>query len=131
MKIVTAAIIRKGNKILVARRSPGEKLEGLWEFPGGKLEKGETLQECLERELEEEFGLTTKSGRELTSSIYKYEHGEFKIVTLESIVISGNIDLRVHDKVSWCLPEDLLNVELLPADIPIADYLINMYKEGN
>lgn len=131
MKIVTAAIIKKDNQVLVARRAPGEKLEGFWEFPGGKVENEKTLQECLERELEEEFGLTTKSGQELTSSIYKYTHGEFKIVALESRILSGNIDLRVHDKVLWCLPENLLNVELLPADIPIADYLINMNKEGN
>ena len=125
MKIVTAAIIRKENKILVARRAPGEKLAGFWEFPGGKLEEGETLQECLERELEEEFGITTKSGRELTSSIYEYEHGAFKIVAIESEIISGSLDLRVHDEVNWIAIEKLLDIELLPADIAIASYLIS------
>jgi 8-oxo-dGTP diphosphatase len=130
MKIVTAAIIKKENKVLVARRSPGEKLEGLWEFPGGKLEKGETLQNCLERELEEEFGLITKSGRELISSIYEYEHGKFKIVALDSVIISGDLELRVHDKVKWISINRLHDdIELLPADIAIADYLINKNKD--
>jgi len=130
MKIVTAAIIKKDNKILVARRAPDQKLAGLWEFPGGKVEDSETLQQCLERELEEEFGVITKSGKEITSSIYTYEHGSFKIVALESVIISGTLDLRVHDKVEWIQVDELLAVELLPADIAIAEYLINLQKEG-
>jgi 8-oxo-dGTP diphosphatase len=55
MKLVTAAIIRDGENILVVRRGPREKLAGFWEFPGGKVEHPETLQECLERELFEEL----------------------------------------------------------------------------
>ena len=120
MKIVTAAIIYKDNKVLVAKRAPGEKLAGLWEFPGGKLEKGESLQECLERELEEEFGIITKSGPVVTSSIYKYDHGSFKIVALESTIVSGTIELRVHDKVQWIDINNLFEIDLLPADIAIA-----------
>ena len=123
MKTVTAAIIRKKNKVLVARRAPGEKLAGMWEFPGGKLEEGETLQECLERELEEEFGIISKSGHELTSSVYKYEHGSFKIVAIESEIISGEIELRVHDAIKWLKVDTLLNIDLLPADISIAKFL--------
>ena len=124
MKIVTAAIIEQDNKILVARRAPREKLAGFWEFPGGKLEEGETLQQCLERELEEEFGIITRSGKEITSSIYEYAHGSFKIVALESKIISGELDLRVHDKIEWINIHELLSIELLPADISIANYLI-------
>jgi len=125
MKTVTAAIIIKNKKILVARRGPGQKLSGLWEFPGGKLETGETLQQCLERELEEEFGIITTSGKEITSSIYEYAHGSFKIVALESEIISGELDLRVHDKIKWVDIHGLLSIELLPADISIANYLID------
>lgn len=125
MKTVTAAIIRKDNQVFIARRAPGEKLAGLWEFPGGKVENDETLQECLERELEEEFGLTTKSGNELTSSIYEYEHGSFKIVALESTILSGELELRVHDEVEWAQIDKLLEIELLPADIAIANFLMD------
>ena len=130
MKIVTVAIIKKENKILVARRGPKEALAGLWEFPGGKLEDEETLQGCLERELEEEFGIITRSGKELTSSIYEYEHGSFKIVALESKIISGDFELRVHDKVQWIQIEKLLMIELLPADITIANHLIKFFDNN-
>jgi len=126
MKIVTAAIIQEKNKLLLARRAPNEKLAGLWEFPGGKLEKNETLQACLERELQEEFGVITKSGKELTSSIYTYKHGSFKIVALESKIISGNLELRVHDQIQWVAIDKLLEIQLLPADIAIANYLIGL-----
>lgn len=57
MKIVAAALIFDGPNVLIARRAPGQNLAGFWEFPGGKLERGETLKSCLSRELDEELGL--------------------------------------------------------------------------
>ena len=57
MKIVAAAIVRNGNKVLLARRGPGSKLSGKWEFPGGKVEATESLEDCLTRELDEELGV--------------------------------------------------------------------------
>ena len=56
-KIVTAAIVLQDNKVLLTRRAPGQSLEGYWEFPGGKVEEGESLQECLKREIFEELGV--------------------------------------------------------------------------
>ena len=56
MTTVTCAIIENNDKILIARRAKGQKLPGKWEFPGGKVEEGESPEECLKRELEEEFG---------------------------------------------------------------------------
>jgi len=123
MKKVTASIIFNDNKILVARRGPQEKLAGSWEFPGGKVEENETLEECLERELYEELNIKTKSGKVLTSSTYTYKHGSFEIFALESEIISGTIQPTVHDKISWVNICDLLTYDLLPADIPIAKYL--------
>ena len=129
MKRVAAAIIRDKNKILIARRANIENLVGFWEFPGGKVEEGETLQECLERELKEELGIVIKSGHELISSIYKYEHGSFKIIALDARIISGEVKLRVHDKVRWLLTEEIIEVGLLPADIEIARYLQKVQKD--
>ena len=63
MKQVTAAIIIQNGNVLLTRRSPGESLPGYWEFPGGKIEDGETPQVCLERELKEELCITTKAGQ--------------------------------------------------------------------
>jgi mutator protein MutT len=62
-KVVTAAIIRRNGSVLLARRSSGEKLAGFWEFPGGKVEDGETPEECLARELDEELGIQARIGR--------------------------------------------------------------------
>ena len=68
MTIVTCAIIEKDGKILIARRAEGQKLAGKWEFPGGKVEDGESPEECLKRELEEEFGIPTEVGEFITST---------------------------------------------------------------
>ncbi len=67
MTTVTCAIIEKEGKILLARRAVGQKLAGKWEFPGGKVEDGESPEECLKRELEEEFGIQVEVGAFITS----------------------------------------------------------------
>ena len=87
MKAVTAAIIQSGDSFLIARRAPGEKLAGFWEFPGGKVEPNETLQECLERELKEELGLTVRAGDVITESAYHYEHGSINLVAISASIV--------------------------------------------
>ena len=123
MKIVTAAVVRKDGKVLITRRGPGDKHEGFWEFPGGKLEAGETLKECLERELLEELGVQSTVGTTLCSSIYKYEHGTIKLIALETHLASSEFRLVAHDQIEWVEPTYLLNYKLLPADQPIAKFL--------
>ena len=124
IKLVTAAIIRDGEKYFVARRGPAEKLSGFWEFPGGKVEENETLQDCLKRELKEELGIDTNVGAELTSSDYIYEHGSIRLIALKTTIVSGRPTLAVHDKSDWLSPEEILKLQLAPADIPIAQYLL-------
>jgi 8-oxo-dGTP diphosphatase len=69
---VTAAILVKGGKVLAARRAPGKYLEGYWEFPGGKLEENESPEICLERELTEEFGISSRVVSYVGENIYDY-----------------------------------------------------------
>ena len=76
---VTAAVIIADNQVLAARRKAGSHLAGFWEFPGGKIEAGETPEVCLQRELKEELGITSKIGRFLGESLYDYD---VKIVRL-------------------------------------------------
>ena len=123
MKIVTAAIIVDDGRVMITRRREGEKLAGAWEFPGGKVEPGETLQDCLVRELREELGVITEVGQVLAESEYHYEHGSIQLVALDTHIISGEITLTVHDKIEWVRPDDLLNFSLAPADISIAKHL--------
>jgi 8-oxo-dGTP diphosphatase len=124
MKVVTAAIIQDQGRFFVARRGPGEKLAGLWEFPGGKVEPGETLQESLKREIAEELGVEAIVGDVVTESHYKYEHGEILLVALQAEIKGKDIKLSVHDREDWLFPEQILALELAPADIPIAKFLM-------
>jgi 8-oxo-dGTP diphosphatase len=79
-RIVTAAIIRKDGCVLLARRQPGEKLTGFWEFPGGKVESGETPDEALTRELFEELGVVARIRKRVAESSRQYEHGSFRLI---------------------------------------------------
>ncbi|WP_019850252.1 (deoxy)nucleoside triphosphate pyrophosphohydrolase [Desulfitobacterium sp. PCE1] len=123
MKDVTAAIIVKGKKVLIARRAPGEKHAGGWEFPGGKVETGETPEACLRRELSEEFGIETEVQAYIQSSLYEYPQGSIRLLAYQVKILQGDIQLRVHDRYEWVSVNQLLNYELLPADVPIAHYL--------
>jgi len=126
LKTVTAAVLRQGEAILLARRKPGQKQAGYWEFPGGKVEEGETLQACLEREIGEELGIAIRAGEVLATSDYCYEHGAIHLVALAAEMVSGNLLLTVHDQLAWVDAADLLRYQLAPADIPIARALMGL-----
>jgi 8-oxo-dGTP diphosphatase len=123
MKLVTAAIIRNENCVLLTRRKKGQKLEGYWEFPGGKIEKDETPQSCLERELLEELCVEAIAGEIITESIYQYSHGIIKLLAIETVLLSEKIQLSVHDKAEWVPVENLCSFKLAPADVHIAKIL--------
>jgi 8-oxo-dGTP diphosphatase len=124
MKLVTAAIIRDGENILVVRRGQGDKLAGFWEFPVGEVEHPETLQECLERELFKELDIATKVTNVVAVSDYKYDNGAIKLVALEAEILHGEIKLSVHDKLRWLTPNEIVELKLAPAVIPIAQALL-------
>ena len=88
-RVVTAAIIPREDCVLLARRSPGEKLAGSWEFPGGKVEAGETPEGSLARELLEELGIEVRIGDRVAESSYEYEHGTFRVIAYLVDWISG------------------------------------------
>jgi len=129
MKIVAAAIVQDKGRYLVARRKAGEKLSGMWEFPGGKVEAGESLPECIKREIMEELGVTADVGEVLAESHYRYEHGEILLVALKATLESKALRLAVHDRVEWLTPDELLGLDLAPADIPIARYLLEQSND--
>ncbi len=117
--------------MFLTRRGQREKLSGFWEFPGGKVEPGETLKQCLERELKEELNLICHAGDEIMRSEYIYAHGSFTLVALKTIIRSGEIGLSVHDRFDWVPIKDLLNYQLAPADVPIAKRIMGGNSNGN
>jgi 8-oxo-dGTP diphosphatase len=123
MKIVTAAILEDNGRFLIARRSPGQSLEGYWEFPGGKVEQGESLEECLTREIKEELNLDICVKDMFHEVFHQYDKGEIKLVAFKTQIISGSLSLSVHDEVKWLPPGEILQYKLAPADIPIAERL--------
>ncbi|MBU2643629.1 NUDIX domain-containing protein [bacterium] len=118
---VTAAIIVDSDKVLAARRKPGVHLAGYWEFPGGKIKEGETPENCLIRELQEEFSITATIGPFFGESTYEYGS---TIVRLMAYVVehyTGAFKLIDHDDICWLTVEDLHTVEWAPADVPLVD----------
>ena len=124
MRIVTAAVIVSRGAVLIARRKSRGGAEGFWEFPGGSLEEGETLEECLERELAEELGVVAVAGEVVAESRHCDERGALRLIALRATIVSGELSPVAHDEIAWVRPRDLLKYRLAPADIPIAETLI-------
>ena len=121
---VTAAIIQKECQILAARRKPGSHMAGYWEFPGGKIEDGETPEECLHRELKEELNISSKIGPFFGESCYDYGTKEIRLLCYYAEYISGTFILNDHDEIRWLQAHQLLSLKWAPADIPIVEKLV-------
>ncbi|MBW6468895.1 MAG: (deoxy)nucleoside triphosphate pyrophosphohydrolase [Coriobacteriia bacterium] len=122
MKQVTAAVIIEEGRLFIARRGPEESLAGLWELPGGKIEPGESPQECLERELAEELGMEARVGGIVARTIYHYDHGSFEMLALQTVRLS-DFALTVHDRFAWSSFEHVHEYPLAPADIELLTQL--------
>jgi 8-oxo-dGTP diphosphatase len=121
--LVAAGIIRRNCAVLLARRSPEQRLAGFWEFPGGKVEKGETPEACLARELNEELGIQTRIGEKFSESLHQYDHSTFCVVAYFVDWVAGDPRPKVHDRLEWVRIDEIRGYKLLPADIPIVDSL--------
>lgn len=119
MDKVTAGIIEKDGKILIARRKTGKCIGAKWEFPGGKLEEGETLEECLKRELKEELNFDVEVGEFVTSSKFSCGNKNIELMAYKVRYISGEMVLCDHDKALWVTPEALGDYEFTLPDVPI------------
>lgn len=117
---VVAGILRdRDNRILIARRNPDKTQGGKWEFPGGKVEMGELPAEALERELNEEFGIQTKTIKYLGRNEHQYEEVLVNLIAYESKLLSGELRLTDHDEIAWVRVNELIKYDLAPADIPL------------
>jgi 5-methylcytosine-specific restriction protein A len=125
LKVVTAAVIRdESGRVLIAQRKHGQQLGSKWEFPGGKVQAGETLEECLEREILEEMGMKIKVSGRVVMVDHKYPAFDIRLCALKGEIASGDLNLIEHEKIMWVEPKDLLSLDLAPADQRIAGALV-------
>lgn len=122
--LVTAGVLQRRGRVLIARRSTGRHLAGFWEFPGGKLEPGESPHACLEREFTEEFGVHVKAGQFLLRSVHNEPRQSVELLVYQLRHVRGRFKLLAHDALLWCPRHHLLDLQLAPADIPVAEALI-------
>jgi 8-oxo-dGTP diphosphatase len=120
---VTAAIIRQDDKILICQRAEGDSCSGLWEFPGGKLEENETLEECLIRECREELGLKLKIKDVYLEKSWRYGEKEMELTFFNAEITDGEVKMKVHQDVKWATPQELGNYTFCPADVEVAERL--------
>ena len=124
MRQVTGAFLEKDGKILIARRKTGDKLAGKWEFPGGKIEPGETPEACLKRELMEEFGVETRIGEFICSSKFEYKHMTIELLVYRAYHVAGEFRLTDHDQLAWVTKTELKNYDFSSADIPVVEHIL-------
>jgi 8-oxo-dGTP diphosphatase len=123
MTTVTAGILVRNNKIFIAQRNADKRLPGKWEFPGGKVEKGETPEKCLARELAEELDIDVEVGDCMGESVYRYDFGVVKILFYRAFWNGKDIVSKDHQAVQWASMDQLSEYDFTPADIPFVEKL--------
>jgi 8-oxo-dGTP diphosphatase len=120
--VVAAAVIRRGDHYLVTRRQAGVHLEGYWEFPGGKCEPGETLAECLLREIREELDVSVRVGDEILVAAHEYPDRviELRFFRCE---MSGEPRAMLGQEMRWVAGADLAALAFPPADAALLELL--------
>ena len=126
---VTCAIIEHNNKVLITQRSAKMALPLKWEFPGGKIEKNETAEACLIREILEELNINIKIKKQLNSNTHEYS--ETKIIKLIPFIcqlVSGEIKLNEHASFLWLSKNELVALDWAEADIPILNEYLKIIE---
>ncbi len=130
MVIVTAAAIIEEGRLLIARRMDGEGTVGLWELPGGKVEPGETPEECLKRELLEELGIEAEIGGNLGESPIATARTPMMLKAYLARIVSGKPVAKVHSELRFVKIEEMAFFDFCPADIPLIAAAARIMEEG-
>lgn len=121
---VTCAIIRRGRRVFAALRPEGKSLAGYWEFPGGKLKEGESLFDCIAREIDEELAMHVMPQRALPKVFHDYGDFHIELHPVLCDVTSEMFELREHADAGWFTLDDLEQLTWAPADAPIVKQLL-------
>ena len=125
IKVAGVAIIDQDkNKVFAGKRNADRLVGGMWEFPGGKIEKGETPQEAAKRELKEEFHDEVQIGPQLDETVsYEYDFGIVKLTVFFAKLLTNNFDLVAHSEVEWLSADEVQKLNWAPADAPLVKEL--------
>ncbi len=121
--VVGAVIMNDQKEVLCALRSQQMSLPGYWEFPGGKIETGETPESSLRREIEEELNCTIEVGELVADATHEYPTVVVRLITYYATIVSGTPVPSEHEKLVWLALSELHTIEWAPADLPTLEVL--------
>ena len=129
MTQVTAAVMVNDGMLLIAKRKPTGRLPNLWELPGGKVEPNETPEECLQREIKEEFDIDVSVGEYLGSNTHTYDFGTIELMAYRTVWEEGDLILKDHEEIRWVFAHELDQFDFAPADTAFVEKLKNQAIE--
>jgi 8-oxo-dGTP diphosphatase len=126
--VAACALVDADGRVLIAQRPEGKQLAGLWEFPGGKVEPGETPEETVVREMEEELGIETKVAclAPLTFASHSYDNFNLLMPLYVCRRYWGIPQAKEHTALKWVRPNKLRDYPMPPADAPLIPFLIDL-----
>jgi 8-oxo-dGTP diphosphatase len=128
IEVTCALIVDDQNRLFAAQRSSKMSLPLKWEFPGGKVESGESFESCLLREIKEELNVEIEIITSLHFNIHTYPSITIKLVPFVCKIIGGQIILKEHIKYEWSNTTNLLDLDWAEADVPILYYYLNYFN---
>lgn len=121
---VTAAIFHTNDKVLICQRAHDDALPLLWEFPGGKVEEGETLEQCIIRECKEELSVDIQVLEEFGKTSYPHAGNELVFFFFTVEAVGGEFTVNVHEQIKWVSITELIDYVFCPADVEIVEKII-------
>jgi len=125
---VVGAVFHDGERFLACRKKPGKPLEGHWEFPGGKIEPGESPEQALAREIREELNLIAEVGQKVTTTTYEYDFATIELTTFYCTLVDGDLRLTDHDATKWVTSTEAAHLTWAPADIPAVEAIASSHS---
>ena len=121
---VTAAIIQQEGKYMICQRAHDDELPLMWEFPGGKMEPGETLEQCIIRECQEELGIDIRLCGEFGRTSYPHKQWELVFTFFQAEIVAGTLTPTVQEQIRWVSTAELKDYVFCPADVAIVERLM-------
>ena len=123
---VAAAIMTRNGKVFIGKRKPPGRMPGMWEFPGGKIEAGETPEQCLEREIREELEIDVTVGDYIGTSLHRYDFYTVELMAYRAKIGAGEIKLNDHSDMAWVSVDEINGFRFAPADL----LFVEMIRDG-